>query len=349
MDYERMTYSLIGSLIAGSVIQKNMGLELWGFFVISIGLWAVCTGIQWWNYKIQQKLRDQAENLTLESRDAIVKKVLEVISEGNAKKISKLDELMVCYKSTSSNLQETLEQFDEKIGEITYINQKILDKVGTVSETEALLNRVIELENAGLENIKSIEATSIHNKDCICGDISAMKELVDRNYKDATAGLKEAAGKTTKDICSHLIEQSSHIQDTITIDIKGEMAKTHKDLCGILANLQSALEDAGSKISDIQSTDENMYGLLEDAKNKLDDVEGAIGEGTGKIEDAVSQNMERQNEIVTEEQHILDSYNKLLGRINDEVIAKLISDSNSLLKCMQDCYNLLDSQRRVKK
>lgn len=349
MDYERMIYSLIGSLIAGSVIQKNMGLEPRCFFVISIGLWAVCTGIQWWNCKIQQKLRDQAENLTLESRDAIVKKVLEVISEGNAKEISKLDELMVCYKSTSSNLQETLERFDEKIGEITYINQKVLDKVGTVPETEALLNRVIELENAGLESIKSIEATTVHNKDCICGDISAMKELVDHNYKDAAAGLKEVAGKTTKDICSHLVEQSSHIQDTITIDIKGEMTKAHKDLCGILANLQSALEEAGSEISNMHDTDEHMYGVLEDAKNKLDEIEEAIGIGAGKIEDAVSQSMERQNEIVTEEQRILDSYDKLLKRINDEVIAKLISDSNNLLKCMQDYYNLLDSQRRVKK
>ena len=34
--------------------------------------------------------------------------------------------------------------------------------------------------------------------------------------------------------------------------------------------------------------------------------------------------------------------------MNDEVIVKLINDSNTLLKCMKDCYNLLDSQRRAK-
>ena len=62
----------------------------------------------------------------------------------------------------------------------------------------------------------------------------------------------------------------------------------------------------------------------------------------------MSESMNSQKEIVTEEQSILESYNDLLGRINDEVIVKLINDSNTLLKCMKDCYNLLDSQRRAK-
>lgn len=464
MNYEKIGYSLIASLIAGSIIQKNMGLEHQYFFFISVGLWVVCIGVQWWNCKIEQKKRDKSENLNLESRDAIVKKIQETISEGNEKEIeclkqeigelkkiqkdmcseltenfnkahslikntndsidvlnnsgiSKLDELIVCYKSISSDLQVVIGQLDKKIVEITHINKKVLENVETVPKTEELLNSIIELGNNSLENMKSIEEVSVDNKDCICGKISAMKELVDCNHKDAVARFEEVTSKTTKDICSQLIEQSCHMQElikqkidfishlnekyvstigtlssniidqiqrlkdeleankntlngaieneqksileslselmnllnTINTDTKGKMSEVYTGLCGILSNLQSVLDATESKIGDIQNTDNSMYGLLEDAKNKLNDVEGAIGEGVGKIEDAVSQSMERQNEIVTEEQCILNSYNELLGRINDEVIAKLISDSNSLLKCMRDCYNLLDSQRRAKR
>ena len=140
-----------------------------------------------------------------------------------------------------------------------------------------------------------------------------------------------------------------NLLNAINEDTKGYLSEKYKDLCGILSNLQSALDVTDSKISNIQNTRSSIYDLLEDTKNKLHDIESAIGEGTEKIEEAMFESMERQKEIVTEEQSILGSYNNLLGRINDEVIVKLINDSNTLLKCMRDCYNLLDSQRRAKK
>lgn len=437
MNYEKIGYAFIGSLLAGSIIQKNMGLEQQYFFAISVGLWVICIGVQWWNCKIEQKIIAKSENLNLESRDAFVKKLLETISEANEKEteclkieigelkkiqkdgwneltenfnrmyglikntndsidglcnseISKLDELIVCYKRVSSDLQMKM---------------------------EVLQKSIIELGDNNLESMKSIEKTSVANKDCICGEILEMKELVDCNHKYAVTRFDEVTDKISKDICSQLIEESCHIQEEIkqkidfisqlnekyistigtafsdivdqihrlkdeieankntlngaieneqksileslsalmnllniiNTDTKEKISEVYIGLCGILSNLQSVLDAVEGKIGDIQNTDDSMYGLLEDTKSKLNDVEDDIGEGVGKIEDAISQGMEKQNEIVIEEQCILDSYNELLGRINDEVIVKLISDSNSLLKCMRDCYNLLDSQRRAKR
>lgn len=491
MNLEKIGYSLLGSLIAGSVIQKNMGLEQQYFFVISIGLWAICVGIQRWNCKREQRIRDKFEVSNSENRDAIVNKILDIISETSERQIAcikeeigkltenqmsinknliesldkvygllmntndsieafcktdvcKFDELISSCKTISTDLQASVCELDKKLIGISQINKKIMDTVPVAiaahenniilsieketndrqklledrfANVATLLNSIIELNNSIVENIKAIEKVSVENKDCVCDEIVTLKELVEGNEHDAIVKLGEATDKVSKDICSQLAVQSNSVQEllteklayvskqneymvstmksgtedaidqiimlkdevevskvavnetieneqkavisklselmnlfnTINEDTKGNLSEIYKDLCGILSNLQSVLDATDSKISSIQNTDSSMYDLLEDAKNKLHDVESAIGDGTEKIEEAMSESMERQKEIVTEEQSILGSYNDLLSRINDEVIVKLINDSNTLLKCMKDCYNLLDSQRRAKK
>ena len=375
MNVEKIGYSFVGSLIAGSVIQKNMGLEQQYFFIISVGLWVICIGVQWCNYKREQRIRDNLESSNLESRDAIVNRILEIISETSEREIA-------CIK-------ESVYKLDKELIEVSRINKEIMDTVPTAIATNenniilnirkesddwqkliedkctnavTLLNKIFESNNGVVDSIKKIENVSVENKDCVCNEIRILKELVDGKQRDAIDQiivLKDEV-KTSKEVVKGTIKNGQEtiltnlselmrLLNSINEDTKSNISKISKDLCGVLCNLQSELEETNSKISEIQNVDSSMFGLLEDTNNKFQDVESSIGDGTERIEQAVEHSMDRQKEIVTEEQNILDSYNELLSRINDEVIVKMVNDSNTLLKCMKDCYNLLDSQRRAKK
>ena len=207
-------------------------------------------------------------------------------------------------------------------------------------DTATLLNSSIELNNRAVDIIKSIKEVSAKNKDCVCNEISKLNDLVKGNQN------------LTIDQIKLLESELEAVNETIEKEqgnVITKISEMLKDFPGIFSNMQAALDNANGMIGDIQNTDNGMYGLLEDANNSLQSVGPAIEEGTQKIAEAVSLSLDKQNSIVAEEQSILESYNELLSRINDEVIAKMINDSNTLLKCLKDCYNLLDSQRRAKK
>ena len=290
MNYEKIGYSFIGSLIAGSIIQNNMGMGQQYFFIISVGLWAVCIGVQWWNCKREEKVRDKFENLKLETRDAIVKSIIETISTASEKEIAcikeEISKLAEYHKSMPLGLQETLNKLDEKLLEISQINENINE---TVSNSIAASEKAI---------IQSFEKVSDTTSQSLLNILSELTKLFNGDFRE------------------------------------------------MLRNLQDTLNNTESSI---KSIDNNMYGLLEDNGNNLKEIKASIEEGYGEIKEAVSKSMEEQREIVNTEQSILNSYDELLGRINDEVIAKMISDSDTLLKCMKDCYNLLDSQRKAKR
>ena len=293
MNYEKIGYSFIGSLIAGSIIQNNMGMGQQYFFIISVGLWAVCIGVQWWNCKREEKVRDKFENLKLETRDAIVKSLIETISTASEKEIAcikeEISKLAEYHKSMPSGLQETLNKLDEKLLEISQINKNI---------NETVSNSIASSEKAIIQSFEKVSDTTSQS---ILNSLSELTKLLNGDFRE------------------------------------------------MLSNLQGTLDNTKSSISEIKSIDNNMYGLLEDNGNNLKEIKDSIEEGYGEIKEAVSQSVEEQREIVNTEQSILNSYDELLGRINDEVIAKMISDSDTLLKCMKDCYNLLDSQRRAKR
>ena len=61
MKYEKMYYSFIGCLVAGTIIQNNMNLSWMYVFIITAGLWAVYVGLQYSSAQREHKEKIQQD------------------------------------------------------------------------------------------------------------------------------------------------------------------------------------------------------------------------------------------------------------------------------------------------
>lgn len=351
MNYEKIGYSFIGSLVAGSIIQKNMGMDQHYFYIISAFFLVMCIGTQWWNCRRNEKIREKNEKINSEQYDAIIQKITGAISESSEKEINYAENK---YKEINRLIEETkksIETFCQSessalcdILECHKNNTSVLESSFNNLDSKLLdnLNKEKEIHDAIVSNGNVITETQnlMREKFESCNDIGRL--IKDEIISDS---------KEHKTLLSSICSASSDIVAKLemTNETTRDMSEKYNDLCGILSNLQSVLDNTDNNIVEIKNIDADMYSLIVDLRNDTDfnlkEIDSTVKE---TINEKISASMESQRQIIDGEQEILVSYDKLLGRINDEVIAKMISDSDTLLKCIRDFYNLLESQRRAK-
>lgn len=377
MNVEKNCYSLIGCLIAGSVIQKNMELSLVYFVFISLAFWSCCLFANYTNIKKQIIINSKLEIYKQDVHNKEIEKILSTIETAFEKQNSFIEnELEKVGKWYSDNIsKEQIEKRDdlhrifleignlreENINNIEIGNNTRVENYNKIIEIlidsfDKLQTKIIQNENNIVKSLHEVNMNLNALKERIVSEISMngniMRSVVDIicdklsvNKENYMNELKENINRDFTSLENALRESLKLVSETIGNTIS-ELSENHM---GIMSNVQNSLDDMSGNVSSIRSINIDTYSKIEDTNTKLEELGENLTTKVSELSELMSDNIDKQLGIISEQENVLLQYDKIISSINNDVVVKMINDSNNLLKCMKDCYNLLESIRRVRK
>lgn len=442
MDFEKSCYSLVGCVIAGSVVQKNMSLPVGSFVVITLVLWGCCLGIQYYSSKKQQVIKktyeDNQKILYIEGIDKIVHAFADML-ESQKNDLSErqdsnrdfwLKQLNAAQKEYAENNREITERLNNIMSGINDYKEMADEAIHNISnQIEVILVKNIkngfDLINYSI-NAKSDLHNEIIHSNCtsICNEmissresqeekITALSEIIQTGKREWIDEMKDHTERFYSTICEKMDKYDELIQanaaelcrgisqvedeqgkmtdsvhsineililfkecvDNSNVEINNTISEMNNNLSkiqnikidaimeelkhiikefkdtveGMISNMQATHDTILNNVDEIKDFDKdlhdyvgNMHLLVDEMKLSYSDEKNDLFTKIDEIKECVDGNVEKQSVII-------EQYDKVLCRINDDVIVNIINDSNNLLKCMKDCYILMDSiRKRVK-
>ena len=115
-----------------------------------------------------------------------------------------------------------------------------------------------------------------------------------------------------------------------------------KELKSISSNIQNGAEDIRSMLGSVQACSDEANGKIDDLRRVISDAKEDMERVLTVISDNLQGNMDKQLEIV-------EQYDVLLGKVNDEILVKIINDSNNVVQLLKDCYTMLEINRKARR
>jgi hypothetical protein len=243
------------------------------------------------------------------------------------------------FHSDSTNIFECVNGIQntnaELVGKLE-INTKMISE-----QTRATIEAINKCNTDINDKTNDLKSELVDSNDSICAEIISISELINKLLGNYSSLIEDYGVKLSKSIEEFV---TNHHEDNEML--KQEITSTLDNLNGNISNVHSDTTNIFECVNGIQGTNSELG-------DKLDEVINEIGESKDersiKIDEIVEEmglNSQRQSELVSNESELIDRYNSLIKYINNEVVVKLISDSDNLLNCMKDCYALLENIRR---
>ena len=343
MNFEKVSYSFIWSLIAGAIIQDTMNWPWPYFLIISVCLWAICIGMQYYSFKKEVRIRDKCADQELAKHNEEFERIISTIENCTNQQIASLKEGLDLIKEHNGEenrrvigevrkLLLSLEKYDDMNAKKS---QEIID---LLTRFEKEYSEISNEQSSQIELMFKDSFLSLQvSLDSINDNLSYIRKIengIDVNICNMTKVLSDCMDKSVKDLKE---------------DVNKNVLQHLEELKGSISNLQSEVEFVNVHVSNIDNTEEQQRGMQEDANNKLNEIYEEIQNIVNQFSERLTEGIDKQSDIILREEEILVKYDVVLKRINDEVIIKLINDSNNMLKCIKDCYNLLEMIRRNRK
>lgn len=256
--------------------------------------------------------------------------------------------------SVGTDIQGAINSMSEKFIDSQLTNMREFNnstqemRKDIISIKSALENAANDIHIEQIEIVKELEQIETVTKEFkeysdkkMNKSLSEIVSCIEQNVETLSNGLISEITKL-----KGYLEKYSGIQSIERENINKTVTALSDNFMGCISNVQDAIDEIGVGVREIKNCSENSLEKLDDVKGVIFDKGEDVSNKITELSNEMQESTDKQLEIISGESNILSQYDKLLSYINDDVVVKMINDSDNLLKCMKDCYSLLESIRR---
>ena len=210
------------------------------------------------------------------------------------------------------------------------------------------VNKLAESVSTGIVSIREDIGKANETLNCVLNTgkeffsqaNSIEKLIVDRNnvMTQTLTDFRTAIGEEINELNSSVSNAVHNCQEVFANNMK-EASET---LNGILSNIQN-------EVGDIDRTLESIQSCSNETNEEIDDLKGAISDARENMESILADISFNLQGSMDKQLEIVERYDDLLGKVNDEILVKIINDSNNVVQLLKDCYTMLEINRRARR